>query len=284
MNARDVNFPPLPSYIADWYALRFEPMRGTGESFTCAILIKDAIGVDVRTVIRDDILKALFGTHADHVTNMIETAAQSLLSFATQRDPADWKPPLTGFYLSAKRSGASRTERDGIYRQAIKLSAAFAQLDFNPQDDDERPALEAAKTFITRIRQQVSEQRLDLDSYFQRAARIVPNGALVQFGFLMPRRAAHFEMLRPSTLSTSVRFARAKLYELKKARTLVPLERAALIVGVPHHDDLSFTDRQHANIERELNELRQEAQEDETDALSAENAAAAAQHVVDLAT
>lgn len=284
MNAREFNFPPLPGYVATWYALRFEPMRGTGESFTCAILLKDEQGVDVRSVIRDDILKALFGDYADHVQSMIDTSISSLSAFALQNDPEAWSPPLTGFSLAEKRSGSSRTERDGLFRQAIKLSSAFAQMDFGNQEDNERPALEASRTFISRVRQQVADARTDLDHFFQKSASIVPNGSLVQFGFLMPRRAAHFEVLRPSTLSTSVRFARGKLYELKKARVLVPLERAALIVGIPHRDDLAFSDKQHYSIERELTELQQEAREDETDVLSAENTTKAAEHVVDLAT
>ena len=284
MNARDLNFPPLPAYAADWYAVRFEPMRGTGEAFTCAILLRDTAGVEVRKVIRDDILTALFGQHAKHVENMINVVADSLRAFAADHEPEQWMPPLTGFWLSERRRGASHAERAGVYRQAIQLSAAFAQLDYAPQEQDEQPALEAARTFIGRVRDNVRTLRADLEGYFQKQARIVPNGSLVQFGFLMPTRAAHFEVLRPSTLSTSVRFARGKLYELKKARTLVPLERAALIVGVPHHDDLGFSDRQHDAIKRELAELRQEAQEDDTDVLAAVSDSGAAQHVIDIAT
>lgn len=284
MNAREMNFPPLPDYTADWYALRFEPMRGTGEAFTCAILVKDDGGADVRMVVRDDILNALFGQHANHITQMIELAMESLRDFAAEHDPADWAPPLTGFWLSERRHGASAGERDGIYRQAIRLSATFAQLDYAPQEDDEQPALEAARTFIGRVRDLVRERRSDLDPYFQKQARIITNGSLVQFGFLMPRRAAHFEVLRPSTLSTSVRFARGKLYELKKARALVPLERAALIVGIPHRDDLGFSPRQHAAIARELSELQAEAREDDTDVLQSVSAEEAAYHVMDLAT
>ncbi|NMG64347.1 hypothetical protein GPA19_05230 [Azoarcus indigens] len=284
MNARDLNFPALPAYTADWYAVRFEPMRGTGEAFTCAILLRDAVGVEVRQVIRDDILAALFGQYAGHVQRMIDVVLDSLRAFAVDHDPAQWAPPLTGFWLSERRRGASHAERAGIYRQAIQLSAAFAQLDYAPQEQDEQPALEAARTFIGRVRDRVRSVRADLEVYFQRQARIVPNGSLVQFGFLMPTRAAHFEVLRPSTLSTSVRFARGKLYELKKARPLVPLERAALIVGVPHRDDLGFSERQHAAIERELGELRQEAQEDDTEVLAAVNDPEAAQHIIDIST
>lgn len=284
MNARDLNFPPLPGYTATWYALRFEPMRGTGEAFTCAILVKDAVGVEVRKVIRDDILTALFGQHAGHVTQLIEIAAESLAAWAREHDPGEWHPPLTGFWLSECRQGASRIERAGVFRQAILLSAAFAQLDYAPQEMDEQPALEAARTFIGRVRDQVRAIRSELDGYFQKQARIVPNGALVQFGFLMPTRAAHFEVLRPSTLSTSVRFARGKLYELRKARALVPLERTALVIGVPHEGDLGYSDRQHAAIERELTELQQEAREDDTDVLPAVSEPEAAAHVIAIAS
>lgn len=284
MNARDLNFPSLPAYTANWYALRFEPMRGTGEAFTCAILVKDATGVEVRKVIRDDILAALFGQHAGHVAQLIEIASESLEAWAVQHDPGEWRPPLTGFWLSERRQGASLAERVGVFRQAIQLSAAFAQLDYAPQELDEQPALEAARTFIGRVRDEVRTIRSDLDGFFQRQARIVPNGALVQFGFLMPTRAAHFEVLRPSTLSTSVRFARGKLYELKKAHALVPLERAALVVGIPHTHDLGYSDRQHAAIERELAELQQEAREDGTDVLPAVSEPEAAGHVIAIAS
>lgn len=284
MNARDLNFPALPAYTADWYALRFEPMRGTGETFTCAILLLDKAGTEVRKVIRDDILAALFGSYAGHVDSMINVAIESLSAFAAEHPPQQWNPPLTGFSLSERRQGASRTERTGVFRQAIRLSSAFAQLDYDSQEQNEQPALEAARTFIGRVRDQVRATHAALDSYFQRQARIVPNGSLVQFGFLMPTRAAHFEVLRPSTLSTSIRFARGKLYELKKARPLVPLERAVLIVGVPHRDDLGFSEKQHAAIERELAELRQVAKEDDTDVLAAVDEPEAAQHVIDIAT
>lgn len=284
MNARDFNFPPLPAYTATWYALRFEPMRGTGESFTCAVLLKDSDGAEIRPVIRDDILTALFGDYAAHVQDMIATAMQSLLAFAETSDPANWSPPLTGFNLAEQRQGASQAARDGVFRQAVKLASAFSQLDFAPQESNEQPALEAARTFVLRIRQQVEQTHAELARYFDKPARIVTNGALIRFGFLMDARAAHFEVLRPATLSTSVRFARGKLYELKKARAVVPLDKSVLIVGIPHHDDLGFSDKQHAAIEREMLELKQEAAEDGTDVLPAVSDVNAADHVVALAT
>src|SRR3954453_13254479 len=97
-----------PSYRASWAPVFFEPITGSGERITVAIVVSDAAGHEVKRTVRDEVLKALFGSKRAHLSQMIDFVLSALRSQSGVSNPTI---PMTGFSLGRWQEASSRAER-----------------------------------------------------------------------------------------------------------------------------------------------------------------------------
>lgn len=84
----------------------------------------------------------------------------------------------------------------------------------------------------------------------------------MRFGFLSPKIVMHFVVLHPVRQNPSVRDARARIFELQRAREISGIAEAALIAAVPRADDATLGSKQRDQLGVNRKEI-----EDEVDAM-----------------
>lgn len=269
-----------PSYRANWAPVFFEPISGSGERITVAIVVFDAAGGEVKRTVRDDVLKALYGSKRAHLSQMIDFVLSSLRSQIGHRDPTI---PLTGFSLGSWQEASSRAERYGVLRQAVYRSCSMANLDDIDAQEDETTAQEGTRQWQAQVRQSVIERRPELANCFNRDVQLISNGMPPRIGFLYESRGCNFATLRPNGLSTSVGAVRGKLYELVMVKREGFVSRGAVILGAPREDDITYPEKALQASMRAIAELKHEAAKDDLELTPAHSVSEAADRVLALA-
>ena len=269
-----------PSYRASWAPLFFEPITGSGERITVAVLISDAAGREVKRTVRDEVLKALYGSKRAHLSQMIDFVLTALRAQGGESNPT---MPLTGFSLGQWQEASSRAERYGVLRQAVMRSCSMAILDDLDAQEDEATAQEGAKQWQVQVRQSVIERRPELANSFNRDVQLISNGLPPRIGFLHDGRGVNFATLRPNGLSASVGTVRGKLYELVMVKREGFVKRGAEILGAPREEDLTYSEKALQATMRAIAELKHEASEDDLELMPAYSVPEAADQVLALA-
>jgi hypothetical protein len=278
-------FPAMPSYTAEWRAVRFELSPGTGEWITSHIALKDSEGTTVRQVIRPEMLRALFGGNSKHFQSLLDIVEKSLTGYLESGGVlANWKEPIEGFAATAAKVAYARHGRTQALRMAARQSTALCSL-----EDLELPADQPSVTseeqdsgiWGDRIKDAVTVLRPDLSTCFDKSGMLYAES--VRFGFLTDTSAAHFANLTPYSLAQSMRLARGKLQELRIGARTMSLTLTKLVAGAPRPDDITLSERQIANALRAVNELSQEADESNISLVTAYTVSEAADAVIALA-
>lgn len=275
-------FPSLPTYTAQWRAIRFELSPGTGEWMTSHIALSDASGTTVRQVLQPAALRALFGNHAKHFQSLLDFVEKSLSAYLEQGGLLEeWREPIEGFAATPVKTAYARAGRLQALRNAARQSTALCALDDLDLHTEPASIEEESKFWINRIKTEVAERRPELSAYFDRNGMLYSDS--VKFGFLTDTAVAHFANLIPNTMSQSMRMARGKLQELRIGVRTMDLAIAKLVAGAPRTDDITLSDRQVDASIRAMNELRQEAEESRILLAQAHTIAEAANSVIELA-
>lgn len=255
-----------PSYRASWAPVFFEPITGSGERITVAIVVSDAAGGEVKRTVREDVLKALYGSRRAHLSQMIDFVLDALRSQIGNANPTI---PLTGFSLGSWKEASSRAERYGVLRQAVYRSCSMASLDELDAQEDETTAQEGTKQWQAQVRQSVIERRPELANSFNCDVQLISNGMPPRIGFLYESRGANFATLRPNGLSASVGTVRGKLYELVMVKREGFVSRGAVILGAPREDDITYPEKALQATMRAIAELKHEAAKDDLELIPA---------------
>jgi hypothetical protein len=269
-----------PAYRASWAPVFFEPITGSGERITVAVIVSDSAGREVKRTVRDDVLKALYGSKRGHLSKMIDFVLAALRSQVGEFNPA---LPITGFSVGSWQEASSRAERYGVLRQAVYRSCSLASLDDLDTQEDELTVQEGAKQWQAQVRQSVIEQRPALANHFNLDVQLISNGLPPRIGFLYEGKAANFANLRPTGLSVSVVAARGKLYELAMVKKEGLLVRGTVILGAPREDDLTYSEKSLQAAMRAIAELKYEASRDGLELVPAHSVTEAADQVLALA-
>ena len=167
--------------------------------------------------------------------------------------------PLLGLHPGPARETDAISIGDAI-RQAVLLYSSLAQTDIADEDDDGTVQPEEVnRRFATEVRDAVLLQAPALARFFNRPARLHQGGSLVRFGFLSDTAVMHFSKVSAVRESASVSYARAKLWELTRAKEFANLRTAALVTAVPRSDDPTLGPKQHSKLATNLREIEREA-------------------------
>jgi hypothetical protein len=130
------------------------------------------------------------------------------------------------------------------------------------------------------VRDVVVERRPELHKNFNRSAQLSAGGKPVRFGYLSDRAVLHFSVLHPIRQGPSVRDARARLWELSRAKAFAGLANAALITAVPRDDEVTLGQKQRAALRDNRDEIIREADDVEMRVYTVTSASEAAERVL----
>lgn len=248
---------------ADWRPFFWEPVAGTGERLMAGVVLRYGGEWSARRLLRDDVLDCLFGKAAADPRRLLDEALACCLAIAREGGVeaiAGLDQAVMGLHPGVFRTTEAASVGEAI-RQAVLLHASMAQLDgLDEIEESDTPAPEEVnKRFSTEVREAVVAVRPELGRYFGQYARLVADGRPVRFGYLSDSAVLHFSVLHPVRQPASVRDARARLWELSRAREMAGLHRAALVTWVPTEDDPTVGARQREALRQNKVEIEREA-------------------------
>lgn len=271
--------------LAKWRPLFWEPVLGTGERLMAGVIVQLAGETAVRRVIRDDVLDSLYGAAAARPRGLIEEAlslCKTVVEAGGDAGISLLETPILGLHPGAYRETDAVGIADAI-RQAVLLYSSLAQTDIADEDDDGtlQPE-EVNRRFATEVRDSVLQQAPELARFFNRPASLHQGGSLVRFGFLSETAVMHFSTVSAVRQSASVSYARAKLWELARAKEFANLPKAALVTAVPRADDPTLGTKQRSKLATNLREIEREADDGEIRFLPVDSIQRATERVLEL--
>jgi hypothetical protein len=258
MNGQVQDLSQVP--LHPWRPLFWEPVDGTGERLMVGVVHAYGGQVGTRRLIRDDVLDALYGHAAVGARNLIDKSLEIYAAAAGASSIEEVGVSLLGMHAGPLRRTAARSLAELLHTSALLYSslANLDKLDETEEADTPQPE-EVNRRFSTEVRDVVGEQRPDLLPGFGQGGVLVPGGQRVRFGYFSPRAVLHFTVLGAVRQGAGVRDARARLFELQRARTVAGIERAALIAAVPRDDDPTLGTKQRESLRANRAEIEREA-------------------------
>ena len=223
-----------------------------------------AFSDDIRCVrtIRDDVLDAMFGKAAIGTRRMIDHSLQLYQSAASAAKSCEnMSGPILGIFAGDIRQTAASSISE-LLQTACLLYSSLGNLDKldDGEESDAPQQDEVNKRFSSEVKTEVLKTRPDLATGFGKSSSIIPNGQKVKFGFVSNHALLHFTVLNPVRQGASIRDARARIFELGKAKELAQLRHASLIVAAPSDDDVTLGTRQREKLAENKREMRAEAE------------------------
>ncbi|MCW8918944.1 MAG: hypothetical protein OQL08_09045 [Gammaproteobacteria bacterium] len=216
----------------------WEPVAGTGERIAVGAIIEREDGIVAKRIIRDDVLQCMYGKAAKGVVTMLETGFTTIIEMVKVIGISGDFPAILGLTLGKTRHTHATTLNDALRICAMMYSSLANISDFDDMDDADAPSQdESNQRFGTAVRELVVTKQPVLEKYFGRSVPLLQDGKKTKFGFCNERVIIHFGVLSPVRQSSSVKDARARLWELHRAREFVGLDSAALIFAIPRQDD-----------------------------------------------
>lgn len=275
---------PAPTQLHAWVPVFWEPVSGTGERLMVGVVHAFQGEVAATRLLRDDVLDALYGNAAAGAQRLIETGLTLLQAAARAAGVHALSGEVMGLHIGPLRQTGARSVAE-LLRTAALLYSSLANLDRIDGDEVEAPQQEeVSKRFSTEVREQVLRQRPDLDKGFGQGGVLVPGGQRVRFGYFSPRAVLHFCVLSAGRPGAGIREARAKLFELQRAREVAAISTAALIAAVPPDDDPTLGTKQREAIRANRAEIEREADACQLRWHAAQSVVQAAGTVIDLVT
>jgi hypothetical protein len=282
----EINCPKTETAMWPWRPLYWEPVTGTGERIMVGVL--HGFGNQYRAVrtIRNDVLDCLFGKSSvglkrliDHSLNIFQVAAeasQSLVGFSC---------PIAGIYPGPLRITEASGPSD-LLQTACLLYSSLGNLDkLDDSEEADAPQQEEVnRRFGSEVKQEVAARRPDLAYGFGRGGELITGGLSVKFGFFSPLAVLHFTVLHPVRQSASMRDARARIFELQRAKEIAGIKSAALIAAVPRDDDATLGSKQRELLRANRIEIEQEADSVNLKWYAVHTAYQGAEHVIALAS
>lgn len=271
--------------LAKWRPLFWEPVEGTGERLMAGVLIQLRDELIAKRVIRDDVLDSLYGAASSRPRVLIDEAlvlCRRVVEASGAEGLASLTAPILGLHPGAYRETDALGPADAI-RQAVLLYSSLAQADIADEEDDGTVQPEEVnRRFATEVRDAVLQRAPHLARCFNKQAALHQGGSLVRFGFLSERAVMHFSIVSAVRQSASVSYARAKLWELARAKEFASLPTAALVSAVPRSDDPTLGSNQHSKLATNLREIEREADDGDIRFLPVDTVERAVERVLEL--
>jgi hypothetical protein len=239
--------PKTPTYKAIWAPIYFEPIIGSGEKLTIAVVaVSEGGEFKIRQSIRQCVVKAMYGNKSDQFNALIELIISSLTSHLSKTKILEnWNVPMQGVVLGKIKSTSS-SDIIGVLRQAVMLTSSLSSLDFYA-NDEENNQYSSDNTWSKLLKDITINNHPSFDRYFDREFKVVSEARAAKIFFLSDRSAINTERLRPNNIGTDLDKNKARLLDLfaiKDHDNLFTRSTHELIVYRPTEDDITFSKRQ----------------------------------------
>lgn len=241
--------------------LYWEPVVGGGDRLSVGVLYRHDGDIGGRVILREDVLKCLYGKSAATAAgNLLNTAVDTLIKAANAVGIDGSIPKVFGVSCGESRLVHAYSVTDAI-RIAALLYSSLATLpsDDELEADDAQSQDESNSGFLKEIIEHVKRVRPSLVGAFNQRLVLLEQGSQVRFGFYNNHALFHFSTMIPLRQAACVRDARARLWELANAVEHHHIEVSALIMGAPSHDDPTISQRQINTLKANLREIEREA-------------------------
>jgi hypothetical protein len=202
-------------YKAKWAPIYFEPVMGSGEKITVAIVAMNEDRSEYKAVqaIRPQVIKAMYGSQHKNFSNIIEFIIDNINKhIEINGDFVNWKSSLYGALLGEPKK--SRAENmTGILRQAIQLTASLSSLTF----DEQVKNINQNDIWSRQFKEQVIFSDRRLEKYFD-AKFEIPNGRPITLFYSSDKLAMNTCKLLPATVNQDYEKNKAKLIDLDFVR------------------------------------------------------------------
>lgn len=244
--------------------LLWEPVQGTGERLTAGVILNFGGELSTHRIIRDDVLDSLYGKSSSSPKKLIDTALNIYLDLAKECGLDSLHSDVFGLSPGETRYINADSITEAIRISALMFSSLANMTWIDELEIEDTPTQEDTnRRFFTEVKQGVVASRPDLSVFFNRSAKLLNDGQLVKFGFLSDSAVLHFNVLSPVRQPSGVRDARARLWELARARDYGSIAKAALITAYSPASNPTLTLKQVESIKNNLYEINREADAEE---------------------
>lgn len=261
-----IRFPQLPKYKAEWRALQFETIPGSGERFTFAVMACGQDGkADIRDALKPGVLKTLFGRQGEVLQGLMIRCIINIKAHLD--DGGHWLEapmPLSSIFPSPVRPTMA-DDLEQVFDQAIRLSACLGHSTIGAAQDTQTNVHAEIKEWALRVRSYATTMNDQLRPFFNRKIDGPRDKATHPvIGFLTDHYAANFGVLhaRSDRISADITAIKRRLWDLNQlgysGLLIVPKERE-IIVGHPAFELIQQNKAMVDNLKRKLDTLRKEA-------------------------
>lgn len=220
-------FPVAPSVHAEWAAVYFEPLMGSGERLVVAVVCRDSEGRGAAKIaFKNNVIKCMYQDQSERVMGLLHLVVESFDEHVLSgRTLKEWASPLASCFVGPVRV-ALGDSLESILNQGIRLTSSLAgdvEIEGNVQEDGGDSIL-VVERFVQQIKASVRQRVQDFESRFNRTVVVRQGAEPTAIGYLGVRLAANFDMLVPGISLTRKRTrAKAKLLDLQALKDQVDL-------------------------------------------------------------
>lgn len=244
-----------------WRPLYWEPVSDTGERLMVGVLYNYQHQIKATRTIRNEVLDCLYGKSSQGIKKLLNNSLDVISDAATAASVEELElDSFLGLHLGPLRTTEAYSAAE-LLQTACYLYSSLSNLDVVDEQEasDSPQPSHVNKQFATEVREIVLSTRSDLSGGFNRTCNLITGGEPVKFGYFSPSAIVHFSVLSSTRQPSSMRDARAKLWELSRAREQSGIDNVALIAATPRADDPDLGSKQREKVHNNLVEMEKEA-------------------------
>jgi hypothetical protein len=239
-----------------WAPIQMEPVVGTNERLTVAVIIDAGFGMRVVSTLRDRFIREAFGESADDFRSLVEMIKRSIEESGCDALSIDeWNRPFEGVYIGEFANAVGSSFED-IVDSASAISSAFYRprrtRSLQPKTSDHK-----SRVLEGQVRSSIVESFPGSRGFFGRLIPGPTRGHERRVGFFDDFYAVQFGVLTSGSLGTCRAFAQAKLWDLERLRDTPRLFQDSLELEFIAQDALGASEAGSA-----MRDLREQLAED----------------------
>jgi hypothetical protein len=281
-----IQLPPLPTYRAQWRAVYFETIPGSGERFTFAILVRGSDGrSDIRDTLRPGTMRAMLGSKGEVLHGMMVRAIVAIKQHLDKGGNWLESPLLLSNMVIGPIRDTLAENFEQVFDQAIRLSASLGESSIGAEQDQPLNLDAEIQAWASRIRSFVEAMQVNLKGNFDLRIKDAQQlGNKARIGFMHSHYAASFAVLhsRSERISADISSIKKKLWDLDQLRhnRLDAPQQLEIIVGHTPFELISSNQKMFQTLSNKLEILRAEAANKNIDVFPTSDVKEAADHIL----